>query len=195
MTWTRQLDTMWSATVTDGENTTEMDWGHDSGWRFFETQPDPLFGYALHPFDLATNKALAAANRRVPRDAIDLVTVHERLYPLGAVAWAAPAKDEGWGPLLLIEHISRFARYHGEDYAKVPSLEPFNAADISRRLTAALLDAREFIERMPGEAVGLAFLKDGRVVQPDPARLGDYQQRQATRGGVWPMAPTVGMDV
>jgi hypothetical protein len=32
-----------------------------------------VFGYRLHIFDLATNKALAAAGRREPRDVLDLL--------------------------------------------------------------------------------------------------------------------------
>ena len=53
-----------------------LEWVTDSAFRFFPTQPDELFGYVLHPVDLATNKASAAADRRVPRDIVDLVTIH-----------------------------------------------------------------------------------------------------------------------
>jgi hypothetical protein len=51
--------------------------------------PDATFVYVLHPADLATNKAMAAAGRREPRDAVDLLTIHDRVLPLGAVVWAA----------------------------------------------------------------------------------------------------------
>ncbi len=47
----------------------------DSDFRFYPTQPDPEFGYVLHPADLATNKIMAAAGRREPRDIVDLVTI------------------------------------------------------------------------------------------------------------------------
>ena len=63
----------------------QLEWVTDAAFRFFPTQPDDLFGYVLHPVDLATNKASAAADRRVPRDIVDLVTVHENILPLGAV--------------------------------------------------------------------------------------------------------------
>src|SRR5262249_5029675 len=57
-----------------------------------------FFGYVLHLADIATNKALAAAGRREPRDILDLLLIHERYLPLGAVAWAAIAKDSGFTP-------------------------------------------------------------------------------------------------
>lgn len=66
-----------------------LEWVTDSAFRFFPAQPDPLFGYVLHPVDLATNKASAAADRRVPRDVVDLVTIHETILPLGAVVAAS----------------------------------------------------------------------------------------------------------
>jgi hypothetical protein len=40
----------------------------DNDFRFFPAQRDEVFGYVLHPLDLATNKAMAAAGRREPRD-------------------------------------------------------------------------------------------------------------------------------
>jgi hypothetical protein len=69
--------------------TMQLEWVADSDFRFFPAQPDELFGYVLHPVDLATNKASAAADRREPRDIIDLVTIHESILPLGAVICAA----------------------------------------------------------------------------------------------------------
>jgi hypothetical protein len=61
----------------------------ESAFRCFPTQPDEVSGYVLHPVDLATNKASAAADRRVPRDVVDLVTIHKETLPLGAVVTAA----------------------------------------------------------------------------------------------------------
>jgi hypothetical protein len=45
--------------------------------------------------DLATNKASAAADRREPRDIVDLVTIHESILPLGAVICAAVSRFPG----------------------------------------------------------------------------------------------------
>ena len=70
-----------------------------------------MFGYVLHFVDIATNNARAAAGRREPRDVLDLLTVHDRHLPLGAVIWAAVAKDPGFSPECLIAEIRRHARY------------------------------------------------------------------------------------
>jgi hypothetical protein len=69
--------------------TMRLEWVADSDFRFFPAQRDELFGYVLHPADLATNKASAAADRREPRHVVDLVTIHENILPLGAVICAA----------------------------------------------------------------------------------------------------------
>ena len=50
-----------------------LEWVTDSDFRFFPTVSDALFGYMLHPVDLALNKVQAAANRRKLRDIVDLV--------------------------------------------------------------------------------------------------------------------------
>jgi len=63
-------------------------WVVDSDYRFFPTMKDEIFGYILHPVDLAMNKVMAAAGRREVRDLVDLVTIHETILPLGAVIWA-----------------------------------------------------------------------------------------------------------
>ena len=42
-----------------------LEWVAASAFRFFPAQRDELFGY-LHPVDLPTNKASAAADRRDP---------------------------------------------------------------------------------------------------------------------------------
>ncbi|MGH7210716.1 MAG: hypothetical protein ACREF1_04560 [Acetobacteraceae bacterium] len=52
------------ATITKNGEQMELEWVTDSAFRFFPTQPDELFGYVLHPVDIATNKASAAADRR-----------------------------------------------------------------------------------------------------------------------------------
>ena len=74
VTWGRVREGKREAAVTRGSEAMQLEWATDAAFRFFPTQPDELFGYVLHPADLATNKAAAAADRRVPRDIVDLVT-------------------------------------------------------------------------------------------------------------------------
>ena len=66
-----------------------LEWVVDSDFRFFPIVKDALFGYVLHPIDLATNKVMAAAGRQRPADLFDLIAIHEQILPLGAVIWAA----------------------------------------------------------------------------------------------------------
>src|ERR1700730_3765425 len=89
------------------DDTMTLEWVHDSAFRFFPPQRDELFGYVLHPVDLATNKASAAADRREPRDIVDLVTIHENILPLGAVVGAAGGKFPGTTPEQMLAEITR----------------------------------------------------------------------------------------
>jgi hypothetical protein len=44
---------------------------------------------------------------------------------------------------------------------------------------------------MPTDEAGLLFLKQGRVVQPDSARLGDYETHAGQRRGQWPTSSEI----
>lgn len=115
--WLRRQPGIHVALVRRQDESTRLEWVRDSDFRFFPTLKDDLFGYRLHIADLATNKALAAAGRREPRDILDLLYIHEQHLPLGAVIWAAAAKDPGYSPESLITEIRRNARYLPDDYA------------------------------------------------------------------------------
>jgi hypothetical protein len=65
--WLRQLPLMYTAEVTREGASTRLEWVADSDYRFFPTMQDELFGYVLHPVDLAMNKVMAAAGRREHR--------------------------------------------------------------------------------------------------------------------------------
>lgn len=191
--WTRQLESVRSAEVGREGEKTGIDWAWDSDYRFFPAVPDDEFGFVLHPLDLATNKVSAAVSRREPRDALDLLSIHEKLIPLGAAVWAACDKSPGWTPEGMIEEM-RFTslRYRADDYALIDSAEVIDPHKVAAGLRMALHAAEEFVGRMPTEKAGLLFLKDGKAVQPDPARLGDYVEHRARRRGHWPSSPEIG---
>ena len=189
--WLRREPGLHAAVIQGDEDATRLEWARDSDYRHFAAVPDALFGYRLHLLDLATNKALAAAGRREPRDVLDLLYVHERHLPLGAVIWAAVAKDPGFSPESLIGEIRRNARYRADDYADLQIDVPIDAGDVSLRLRAALRDAETFVSAMPGGQEGLAYLADGRVVQPEPDRLATYRALPGRRGGHWPSSPDI----
>lgn len=189
--WLRQLPLMYTAEVTQADASTRLEWVADSDYRFFPTMPDETFGYVLHPVDLAMNEVMAAAGRRELRDIVDLVTVHQTILPLGAVIWAAVEKSPGFTPEGLIAEIRRNANYPAAEWRALQSSEPLEPKDITQRLRAALAEAEAFITRMPTDKMGLLFLQAGKVVQPDPDRLAEYQTHAGQRRGQWPGGPEI----
>jgi hypothetical protein len=184
--WLRQVPAIHTVLVERAGEATKLEWVADSDFRFFPTVPDEMFGYILHPVDLATNKVSAAYGRREPRDVVDLITIHERILPLGAAIWASVGKALGFTPEGIINEIRRTARYTEADFRRVTSDPPLDPAATMKRLWELLAEAEAFVARMPTDKVGLLFLKEGQVVQPDPDRLEDYQTHAGQRRGHWP---------
>ena len=190
--WVRQQPGICTASVSRGDESTRLEWVRDSDFRFFPAIRDELFGYMLHPADIATNKALAAAGRRVPRDVLDLLYIHEHHLPLGAAIWAAVGKDPGWSPESLIAEIRRNARYLPDEYAALPMVEPIDAGAVAQRLRARLEEAEAFVRAMPVGKEGLLFLLDNKPVQPDPAHLDRYTELSGRRQTIWPSSSEIG---
>jgi len=190
--WLRREPTFYSVVASRGGAATKLEWAVDSDFRFFPTVRDDTFGYVLHPVDLAMNKVMAAAGRREPRDVVDLLTIHDRILPLGAVVSAAVDKAPGFTPEGLVNEIRRLARYTEADFRRVASDPPVDAAATMTRLRHVLEEADAFVTRMPTDKTGLLFLKQAKVVQPDPDRLQDYHAHAGARRGQWPSSPEIG---
>ena len=190
--WVRREPGIHVATVERNGETTRLEWARDSDFRFFPAIEDELFGYRLHIADIATNKALAAAGRREPRDVLDLIYIHQQHPPLGAVMWAAVAKEPGYSPESLICEIRRNARYRADDYADLAFAEPVDAGDVARRFRKALEEAEAFVRAMPTGKEGLLFLKDGQPAQPQPDGLAGYVEHAGQRRGHWPSSSEIG---
>jgi hypothetical protein len=184
--WLRQLPLMYTAEVTREGASTRLEWVADSDYRFFPTMQDELFGYVLHPVDLAMNKVMAAAGRRELRDIVDLVMIHETILPLGAAVWASVEKSPGFTPEGLIAEIRRNSNYPSSEWRALLSSEPLDPKDITKRLRAALDDADAFVARMPTDKQGFLFLQNGEPVQPDPDHLDQYRLHAGQRQGQWP---------
>ena len=191
VTWLRQLPLLYTAEVTHHDTSTRLEWVVDSDYRFFPTLRDETFGYVLHPVDLALNKVMAAAGRREVRDLVDLVMIHDTILPLGALIWAAVDKAPGFTPEGLIAEIRRNAHYPAAEWRAVLTAEPLDPHDISVRLRAALDEAEAFVARMPTDKMGLLFLQDEKVVQPDPDHLEAYATHAGQRRGHWPTSPDI----
>jgi hypothetical protein len=189
--WLRREPAIYAVVITRAGEATKLEWVVDSDFRFFPTMPDATFGYLLHPIDLATNKVAAAYGRREPRDVVDLLTIHDRILPLGAVVWASAGKALGFTPEGIVNEIRRVAGYTDEDFRRVASDPPFDPAATMTRLREVLSEAEAFVTQMPTDKAGLLFLQDSRVVQPDPGRLTDYQTHAGQRQGHWPSSPEI----
>ena len=191
ITWVRREPAIQTAEIQSGNERTRLEWVVDSDFRFFPTVKDELFGYVLHPIDLATNKVMAAAGRQKPGDVVDLIPIHDHILPLGAVIWAAVEKAPGFTPEGLIAEIRRNSRYREEDLRGVPTIEPIDPRTFYARLREILGEAEAFVTRMPTEKIGLLFFKDGKVVQPNPDHLDDYTTHAGQRRGHWPTSTEI----
>jgi hypothetical protein len=189
--WLRRMPLIYTAEVRRSNDITRLEWVVDSDYRFFPTVKDDTFGYVLHPVDLAMNKTMAAAGRREVRDLVDLVTVHKTILPLGALIWGAVEKSPGFTPEGLIAEIRRNAHYPAPDWRALIMSEPVDPTDISARLRSALDEAEAFVTRMPTSKMGLLFLQNGEVTQPDPDRLDTYETHAGQRRGHWPTNPEI----
>lgn len=189
--WLRQQPALYSAIIRYNRQETKLEWLADSDFRFFPAVADHEFGYVLHLVDLGINKVVTTASRREPRDIVDLVTLHERVLPLGALVWAAVTVAPGFTPEGLIAEIRRNARYPAAELSQLAADPPIEPETIMRKLRAALMQAEAFVARMPSAKAGLLFLRDGRPVQPDPEGLAGYVEHPPQRRGHWPSSPEI----
>lgn len=189
--WIRREPAIYTAEVSAPSGATHLEWVVDAEYRFFPVLRDDIFGYVLHPVDLATNKVMAAAGRREVRDIVDLVTIHETILPLGAVVWAAVEKSPGYTPEGLIAEIRRNSHYPAAEWRALASTEPIDPSVTITKLRAALDDAEAFVARMPTEKIGLLFLQAGSVVQPDPESLEGYETHAGRLRGQWPSSAEI----
>jgi hypothetical protein len=157
--WEKE-STFRKARVTRGKELLEIDWAADSAFRFFPIERDLQFGWRLHLFDVATNKALALSARTETRDYVDIVALH-KTYPLWAVCWAACGKDPGFTPLLLLKMMRRFARI---DPAKLEEIQASALDPVALKMVWLEMsdEAEDRITRLadqrPDLPIGVAFV-------------------------------------
>jgi len=190
--WKRLRSAIREAELEGLSDKMRLEWVQDSAFRFFPTQRDDMFGYVLHPVDLAINKASAAADRREPRDVVDLVTVHENILPLGAVVSAAVGRFPGQSPEEMLADITRHSRFTAEEFHVLSTARPLDIPELHRRVRAMIEDAERFVSRIPSDAVGVVFLDGGNPLQPDLEALAKYQRHSGAPGGVWPSSSEIG---
>jgi hypothetical protein len=155
----RERSTFVEAEVSAGGDRVRMEWARDSAFRFFPLHRHEEFGLTLHPFDLATNKVLALVGRLEVRDWVDVIASHERVQPLGYLAWAACGKDPGFGPGAILEGAARSGRYSVEEVSQLAfEGKPPDAAELGRAWHRMLDSAREIVSLLPPDEVGTCVL-------------------------------------
>jgi len=190
---TRKRDYIVEVVASKDGGATELQWVQDSEYRFFPLIEDELLGLTLHPFDLATNKLLALASRRVPRDWVDTITCSEDIQPLGLLAWAANGKDLGLTPNYILEMCSRTSYTPPEFEIAIKNAGDYNLADLSARWHDMIWRARDTVKLLPPSEVGKAVMtKDGKLFKGDDDALkaalaaGELEFHEGTIGGAWP---------
>ena len=159
--WSKPVSFRKAYVTRDGEKL-ELDWAHDSAFRFFPIVPDELLGWRLHLFDMATNKALALSARMETRDYVDMVELSRR-FPLEAIVWAACGKDPGFNPLSLFKMMMRFARI---DPAKLEEIQARNLDPVALKEEWIMVSdkAREEMTLLADEQtempIGVAFVDE-----------------------------------
>ena len=175
------------AKVSRGAESVEIDWAADSAFRFFPIERDPLLGWRLHLFDIATNKALALSARTETRDYVDIVELHQT-FPLPAICWAACGKDPGFSPLSLLKMMRRFAKISPTELDKIKAraLDPKHLKvawiEMSDAAEAAMI---RVADEQPDLPIGVAFVdaagKPGWIGNDPTLRLHAPSVR-----GCWP---------
>jgi len=177
------------AKVSRGGDQLQLDWATDSAFRFFPAQPDPDFGYCLHPADLATNKVLALAGRTEIRDFIDILFIYKNYLSLGAVIWAACGKDQGFTPSLLLDQANCHSRFQENDLRSEQLSQPVDLKDLKRQWIAARTEAEKLFERLPETELGCLYLRDSdRPVSPIPESV-EFPTLQRHFGSIQGAAP------
>jgi hypothetical protein len=174
--------------VRKGDEATRVEWAHDSAWRFLPTLKDPECGYRLHPIDNAVNKVLALVGRDEPRDLFDTIHVDRRVLPLGALCWAAVAKDPGYTPDMLLDLLRRRGKLRPEDLARLHLAGPVDLPTLKVHWRNALDQAEAFLRTRSPEEIGCLYYSKSRktFIQPGPNDAADAVPHYGRPGGVLP---------
>lgn len=172
----------------EATDATKVEWAYDSSWRFLPVIKSEIFGYQLHPIDLAINKVLALAGRDEPRDVLDTLHCHVHVLSLGALVWAATGKDPGFSPLSLLELVRRRGRVRPEEIERLYLSEPIDLEELKSDWLNALDAAEDFVRRRPPEAAGCLYYatEQQRFVDPDETTVGPVLPHYGAPGGVLP---------
>jgi len=191
--WLIRQPSLYRADVRRGKDSVRLDWCFDSAFRFFPIQPDPEFGFVLHRADLATNKLLALAGRSEIRDFIDIVHLDQTELSLGALAWAACGKDQGFSPQSLLAMANRRVHFRQEELDREHLRTPLDLRDLKAKWIAAFERAERLIPTLPESEIGCLYLDpSGIPTTPEPLApaFPAWGRHHGTLGGAWPRLAT-----
>lgn len=171
----RELRGFVQALVRGQGDSVKMEWVRDSAYRFFPLRIDATLGVTLHPFDLATNKVLALVGRLEVRDWVDAIYSHDRIQPLGYLAWAACGKDPGFSPSSILEFAAR-SHYSQAEVSQLAFDGPApSAQELSSRWRIMIDEARTIVGSLPAAQAGKAVLAaSGELFREPPDRLAEH---------------------
>ena len=166
----------------DGESTI-LDWAHESSWRFLPLVDIASGGVMLHPIDLAINKLVALANRREPRDVVDVIFADMHILPFPALVWAVVEKNPGLNPASYLEQFRR-RTITPEDAAYLRFTGAYRVEDAAQHFRRMIDATDAFIagntRREPG-----ALLQDRRTGSFFlPQSDGDWMHTREHRGAL-----------
>lgn len=171
------------ATVSKGTQSTLIQWMSETRTRFFPLVRDDEWGARLHQADLAVNKVIASSSRTKPRDFVDLVTIAEKMCPLGPLVMAAAGKPPHFSPQKIIDEIRRRGlSVSNEHYDTVKRLSSgWDAAYIREHLIAALDSAESYILAAPVDLIGVLSVDlDGTPIETYALEDKNVSFRKAT---------------
>jgi hypothetical protein len=177
------------ARISEEKHSTKMEWVQDSAFRFFPVQEDDVMGYRLHHWDAATNKVLAGAGRAVIRDYADLLYLHTSSLSLGALIWAAAAKDPGLNPDFIHGELMRVQRYDAEKYNSLKLTHPPDPVAWKKTWLQGMHEAKELIEFLfeSDAPYGCFFLNEqGDPQTPNADTLDQLTPHFGSLRGCWP---------
>ncbi len=176
------------ARISDGTHQTEVDWAHESAWRFLPLVPFPGGGVMLHPIDLAINKLIALAGRREPRDLVDVLYADEHILPFPALIWAVVEKNPGLNPASYLEQFRR-RTLTPEDAAFLRMTGAYDVAAAAARFRELIANADFFIEANRSREPGMLLqdTRTGQFIAPEsPEDWAHIRLHYGAPGGVVP---------
>jgi hypothetical protein len=163
-------DHMMRAKVRRDQHSTQIDWSHDSAWRFLPLVACPELGWRLHDIDLAVNKVLALVGRDELRDLLDVLYIDQNILGLGALCWAAGGKDPGLTPLYILDGLKAKGRVAEHELEALALVEPARSpVQLRIQWDESLRAAERFIESRPAAEMGCLYFSAAQNAFVEPA--------------------------